>query len=746
MIIRNEIKKIIYNNDTFHIFNLKDNTRVKLTFRIDFELKAGMYIEIEGDFVNEEKYGLTFVGKKIIKKEKQASFDILSIAIDGIGEKKAQEIIEDIGDYSILKKEPFKIFDYFLSKTSLDVLKQIQEKRHLFTSNEKEVVAKQMNKEIKGIGTKKILSWMEKFEEEFPYDTYLFLTDDIIIKFLASDTALKIYEQIQHIDELENAYKKMVELKIPNYVINYLFKDFHFNVLNKIKENPYILLEYGLDFVLVDNIAIKEFNISLSNDKRIVNGIVYTIKKSEKEGNTFINFKEGISNSSKLLDIDESVIDLYITNEIRKAEPEFILKDDMLYRRVIYFTERKLGNILSLKAKSNKNVIPEFILKYIESTSLSEIQKFSVCKVLTEKISILTGGPGTGKTTTINEVCNCLDKMHKKYFLCAPTGRAAKRINESTNREAQTLHRLLEYKPRGNFGTFLRNEKYPLYADYIIVDESSMLDVYMLNSLMKALRQDTSIIFVGDIDQLPSVSMGSVLRDMKDSGVIPVYVLTEVFRQSLESNIVKNAYHIKNNEPLELGDDFKFVKVSNYDEVKLELEKLNFEYQILCPMRIGNIGTIKINQLMQGLSNKNTKYAYGNGQIYKVNDKIIQMDNNYNKEVYNGEIGTILSIDEEFVTIKYPYNTPEIIKYKLSELYEIDLSYAISIHKSQGSEADNVVLIIDGSEKFLSKELIYTAVTRAKKSITLLSTYDLEFYSKLETSNTRMTNLNNLIQ
>lgn len=746
MIIRNEIKKIIYNNDTFHIFSLKDNTRVKLTFRIDFELKAGMYIEIEGDFVNEEKYGLTFVGKKIIKKEKQASFDILSIAIDGIGEKKAQEIIEDIGDYSILKKEPFKIFDYFLSKTSLDVLKQIQEKRHLFTSNEKEVVAKQMNKEIKGIGTKKILSWMEKFEEEFSYDTYLFLTDDIIIKFLASDTALKIYEQIQHIDELENAYKKMVELKIPNYAINYLFKDFHFNVLNKIKENPYILLEYGLDFVLVDNIAIKEFNISLSNDKRIVNGIVYTIKKSEKEGNTFINFKEGISNSSKLLDIDESVIDLYITNEIRKAEPEFILKDDMLYRRVIYFTERKLGNILSLKAKSNKNVIPEFILKYIESTSLSEIQKFSVCKVLTEKISILTGGPGTGKTTTINEVCNCLDKMHKKYFLCAPTGRAAKRINESTNREAQTLHRLLEYKPRGNFGTFLRNEKYPLYADYVIVDESSMLDVYMLNSLMKALRQDTSIIFVGDIDQLPSVSMGSVLRDMKDSGVIPVYVLTEVFRQSLESNIVKNAYHIKNNEPLELGDDFKFVKVSNYDEVKLELEKLNFEYQILCPMRIGNIGTIKINQLMQGLSNKNTKYAYGNGQIYKVNDKIIQMDNNYNKEVYNGEIGTILSIDEEFVTIKYPYNTPEIIKYKLSELYEIDLSYAISIHKSQGSEADNVVLIIDGSEKFLSKELIYTAVTRAKKSITLLSTYDLEFYSKLETSNTRMTNLNNLIQ
>ena len=745
MIIKNEIKKIVYNNETYHIFCLKDNTKVKLTFKLDFDLKVGLYVQIEGDFENDPKYGLNFVGKNISIVNRSASFDILSIAIDGIGDKKAQEIIEDLGDYQILKSNPFKIFDYFLSKSSMDVLKQIQEKRHLFVNSDKDLLVKQMNKEIKGIGTKKILSWIEAFEDEFPYDTELFLSDDIIIKFLASETALKVYEQIQHIDKLEDAYKKMIELKIPAYIINYLFKDFHFNVLDEIEKNPYMLLNYGMDFVAVDNIAIKDFNVSLNNEQRIINGIVYVIKKSEKEGNTFIRFNDGLVNSSRLLDIDESIVDLYITNEIRKVEPEFVLKDDMLYRRVIYFTERKLGTILSNKAKEPKNVIPEFILKYIEQTSLSELQKFSVSKILTEKISILTGGPGTGKTTTINEVCNCLDKMHKKYYLCAPTGRAAKRINESTNREAQTLHRLLEYKPRGNFGTFMKNEHYPLFADYVIVDESSMLDVYMLNSLMKAIKTGTSIIFVGDIDQLPSISMGSVLRDMKDSGVIPVYTLTEVFRQSLESNIVKNAYHIKNNEELELGDDFKFIKVKTFDDVKSELEKMDFEYQILCPMKVGSIGTINVNKLMQSLFNKNKKEIYFNGQIYRVGDKIIQTDNDYNKEVYNGEIGTIISIEEEYVTVKYLYNNPDIIKYKIAELYEIDLSYAISIHKSQGSEAENVVLIVDGNQDFLSKELIYTAVTRAKKNIVLLSTYDLDFYSKLETTNTRMTNLNNLI-
>ena len=200
---------------------------------------------------------------------------------------------------------------------------------------------------------------------------------------------------------------------------------------------------------------------------------------------------------------------------------------------------------------------------------------------------------------------------------------------------------MLEYKSRGIFGTFARHEKYPLWTDYVIVDESSMLDVYMLNSLMKAIKNGTSIIFVGDIDQLPSVSMGSVLRDMKDSGKVNVYELTEIFRQGAESYIIKNAYNIKFNRPLEVNNnDFKFIKVNNLADVKKELEKIDYEYQILCPMRVGDIGTIRINELMQNIKNSDSKKSiYSNGQMFKVNDYVIQCDNDYDKEIYNGEIG-----------------------------------------------------------------------------------------------------------
>lgn len=746
MIIKGFIQKIIYNNTNYHIFALKDGTKVKLQFQPSFNIKTGIFVEIDGDFEDDAKYGRNFIAKTITTCETKASFELLSISIDGLGEKKIEEISKDLnGDYSILKSNPFKIFDYFLSKPSKDILEQIRTKRHLFTSNDKEITAKQMNKEIKGIGKKKILEWMKDFEDEYPYDTGLFLDDEIIIKYLASQTALNVYEQICHIDELENAFKTLNDLKIPNYIIGYLFKEYKFNVLKEIENNPYLLLDYGMEFSVVDNIALTKYKCSLLEPVRIINGVIHIIKQSEHNGNTFINLKDAISNASKLLDVDEAVIDLAITNNTIESNPEFIIKNDKLYRRVIFFTERKLGIMLSEKVKEVKNVIPEYVLKYIENTHLSDLQKYCVSKVLTEKISILTGGPGTGKTTTINEVCNCLDKMNKRYVLCAPTGRAAKRINESTKRSAQTIHRLLEYKPRGIFGSFMKNENYPLFTDYIIVDESSMLDVYMLNNLMKAIKKGTSIIFVGDIDQLPSVSMGSVLRDMKDSGTIPVYTLTEVFRQSLESNIVKNAYHIKNNEELEIGDDFKFIEVKSLEDIEKQLSLISYDYQILCPMRVGDIGTISINQLIQRIKKSSGNNIYSNGNLYYVGDKVIQTDNDYNKEIYNGEIGEIISINNENTTIKYDFNEPNIIVYKNNELYEVDLAYAISIHKSQGSETDNVVIIVDGNKDFISKELIYTAITRAKKNIILMSTYDLDFYSKLKTSNTRMTNLSNLI-
>ena len=747
MEIKGQIRKIIYNKNDYHIFTLSDNTKIKVEKIIPFDLKNGIYVQVKGDFVNEEKFGRTFIAKDITQIKKTASFELLSIAIDGISEKKAKEIIDDIGDYEILKKNPFKITDYFLPKASKSILEQIHEKKSLFTSNDRNVIAKQMSKEIKGIGIKKINQWMDDLEDIYTYDTSLFLDDEILLRYLGSQTTVNIYYQVKNIAKLENIYNNLIDLKIPDYAINYLFKDFKCEVLNKIQQNPYILLDYGLSFLFVDNIAIKKFKVNENSSTRIINGVLANIKQHEKNGNTFVYLKDCITETSKLLDLDELIIDASIEAELKSKEPEFILKDDMLYRRVIFFTERKLGIMISNKVKEQKNIVPDYISQYIKSTKLSDSQQNAVLNVLADKISILTGGPGTGKTTTINEVCNCLDKMNKKYFLCAPTGRAAKRITESTKREAKTLHRLLEYKSRGIFGTFARNEKYPLWTDYVIVDESSMLDVYMLNSLMKAIKNGTSIIFVGDIDQLPSVSMGSVLRDMKDSGKVNVYELTEIFRQGAESYIIKNAYNIKFNRPLEVNNnDFKFIKVNNLADVKKELEKIDYEYQILCPMRVGDIGTIRINELMQNIKNSDSKKSiYSNGQMFKVNDYVIQCDNDYDKEIYNGEIGQIININDNYVTVKYKYNNPDTISYKISQMYELDLSYAISVHKSQGSESDNIVLIVDGKEDFLSKELIYTAVTRAKKSIVILSTYGIDFYSNLKTSNNRMTNLNNTI-
>lgn len=746
MNIKSEVEKVIYDATNYHVFSLKNKTKVKLKFNPEFKIVPGIYVEVIGEFI-EDKYGTTFDGNEIFLADSEDCLDLLSIAIDGIGEKKSEQILKDLGSYEPLKTDPFKIFDYFLSKSSKDLLQQIRNKRHLFVSSDKETAAKQISKEIKGIGTKKILKWMNEFEDIYPYDTQLFLDDDSIIYFLASNTALNIYEQIKNIDKLDSDYKTLLSLNIPNYSLNYLFKDFKSNSLNKIKTNPYILLDYGVNFLTCDKIALNNFGVEKDSFIRIINGLLYCIKCGEKEGNTFIDFSTGIEQTSNILQIDIDAIKNALDIELSKNyESSFIVSDNKLYRRVIFFTEKKLGNCLYRKTL-NKNYVPDNIKLYLKSTKLSIEQQNAVLGILSNKISILTGGPGTGKTTTINELCNCLDKIGKKYSLCAPTGRAAKRITESTNREAQTIHRLLEYKPHGIYSSFMKNEKYPLRTDFIIVDESSMLDVYMLNSLMNAVDENTSIVFVGDVDQLPSVSMGSVFKDMNDSKKIDIFELREVFRQSLDSFIVRNAYHIKNNENLEVNDnDFKFIKINSINDVEEFLKDINCDFQILCPMKVGPLGTININKLMQNIKNNSTTKFYLNNRLFKNGDKVIQLDNDYNKDVYNGEIGNIIKINNECITVQYPYNDPAIITYKSNEIYEIELSYAISIHKSQGSEAENIILIIDGNEDFISKELIYTAVTRAKRNITILSTFELDFYSALKVNNNRMTNLNNTIK
>ena len=745
MHIKEKLKKINYKSENFNILTLSSGVRIKYLKELPV-LNIGDLILVDGDFIEDAKYGRTFVADSLEKEE--VEINLLAIAIDGIGDKKSKEIIDDCKSYKVFFTDPFKIFDYFLSATSKSILEQIRKKRSLFTNNDKEIAAKEIAKEIKGVGKKKLLEWFNDFESWHKFDVQCFLEDINIIKYLASDSALEIYVQVTKLEGLERVYNSLHKWKINDFVIKQLFKDYKkLDILKQINEDPYILLDYNVPFPIVDNIAINEYSKKKDDYVRVINGLKYIIRQHEDEGSTFAYYEKAKSETLDFLEIDEDTFDIYLENELKLGyDSNFIKEDDRLYRRVIYYTEKKLGKMLSEKVKLNENIVSIEIINYLAKTTLSDEQKNAVVGTLSKKISILTGGPGTGKTTTINEVCNCLDKMHKKYLLCAPTGRAAKRMQESTKREAKTIHRLLEYKMMGNVGYFAKNEKYQLFADYIIIDESSMIDVYLFNSLLKATKQNTSLIFVGDIDQLPSVSMGSILIDMKESNKIPVFELTEVFRQSKESTIVRNAYHIKKNEPIETGTDFVFKKINGFEDVKKYFSENKLE-QILCPMRVGDIGTKRINELVQSVKTyKNNKQIYNNGFVYKEDDKVIQINNDYNKNIYNGEIGFVKEINNNGLIVFYPNNEVQEIQYNYNELYKIEPAYAVTIHKSQGSETDNLIIIIDGNEEFLSKELIYTAVTRAKKNITILSTKDINFFGNLKSSSKRLTNLSNLIK
>lgn len=739
--LKGKIKSIYTKND-FNLLSLTNGKQIQYIGLLN--VQKNDYIICEGEW-KQTKYGQTFFASNI-QISNSYSF-LFPLFISGISEKTAEKIFEKY-TYEEIKENPLYLYDYFLTNSSRDILMQIQEKREMFFYDNIDTIGKHLAKEIKGIGKKKIWNWIKVYTTYYKFDSKHFLSDNFLYYILSSETTRNIVQQTKYLDKMEKDYLLLRQYGIPDYALKYLINDLKQDMFEKIKENVFILNDYYVPFPIIDYFALKELNMDKMDEKRILNGVIYTLLNNEKDGNTFMYYDTCLDTSAELLEINKNYIKEVLENNLKLGyDSEFILDENRLYRRVIYYTEQKLAKMMIDKVDEKEIYIPEFIYTYLSNTKLSKNQQECILGTLTKKISIFTGGPGTGKTTTINELCNCLDKLHKSYLLTAPTGKATKRLSESTGRQAKTIYRLLEYKKRGKFGSFQRNENYKLYTNYIIVDESSMLDVFTLNSLLKATHEKTTIIFVGDVDQLPSVSMGSVFKDMKDSNVIPTFELTEVFRQGLNSDIVQNAYHVKRNETLQLNHkDFYFEKINDISDVENWLKKLRSEFLIICPMRIGNFGTIKMNKLMQELKNKNKIICSHFDRNFKVGDKIIQLDNNYDKEVFNGEIGYIKSGNQESITVCYPNNldNTEII-YDYKELNQIDLAYAITIHKSQGSEADNILMIIDGNPDFISKELIYTGITRAKKKIFILSTYDLDFYANLKTSNNRCTNLCNIL-
>ena len=513
-----------------------------------------------------------------------------------------------------------------------------------------------------------------------------------------------------------------------------------------VRANPYRLTIDipGIGFKTADQIA-RNIGIASDSPLRARAGIAFVLQELSSEGHCRVPELKLIEASIRLLQIPAPILDEAIAYELSigtlivvedQGERNFYLK--ALFRAetgVAGSIRRIMHGVLPWRA-----VDPEEAIMAAEKKSaleLSESQRSAVSLALLSKLIIITGGPGVGKTTIINTILTILGTGKLKFLLCAPTGRAAKRLSDSTGREAKTIHRLLEFDPYAR--DFKRGSSYPLEADLVIVDEASMIDVLLMNRLLAAISDRSALMFAGDVDQLPPVGPGFVLSDMIQSGVLPVVRLTEIFRQAEASKIIVNAHRINSGElPLQFVgkelSDFYVVPSSSTENIyrrllqvvadripeRFGLDPLN-DIQVLTPMNKGPLGTKALNTLLQETLNPHAARKIERyGTLYAEGDKVIQMVNNYDKEVFNGDIGRIVTANEEENSLSVLYDDREVV-YEFGELDEIALAYAITIHKSQGSEYPAVVIPLSMQHySLLERNLIYTAVTRAKKLVMII--------------------------
>lgn len=537
------------------------------------------------------------------------------------------------------------------------------------------------------------------------------------------------------------------------------------NCVSQILTNPYKLSSdiSGVGFTLADKIALKA-GFEEDSPERIKACINFILEQGTMDGHCYLMPKQIEQRSTELLraNIKDKIQNLLDSLERGNEIKTLILpgEDKRYYSRKIYFNESYCAEkVLSLKENEINIKIDDKLFDSVDdSIKLSDEQTNAVKGVLSHGISVLTGGPGVGKTQTTKKIVQVLRAIGKNVVLAAPTGRASQRMTEVIGAEASTIHRLLSWDHLN--GGFLKNENNPVFADFIIIDESSMLDINLAASLLKATPYETQILFIGDADQLPPVGPGDFFRDLISSNIIPVYRLNKIFRQGKESLIIKYAHSINSGEVPNIetplltpdiwtdGTDCSFVDsgmpeinkspkdypkwsslryglnitdmlVKLYTDIMPKYIGKDKEIQILIPMNIGDMGTIKINSLIQNIINPHEK---GKGEIklkeklFRVTDKVIQTKNNYDLGVFNGDIGKIIDIDESKSELIVRYSEDREILYKKSDLFELDLAYAISIHKSQGSEFDCVILPITMHHyRMLYRNLIYTGLTRAKK-------------------------------
>ena len=512
-----------------------------------------------------------------------------------------------------------------------------------------------------------------------------------------------------------------------------------------VKDNPYRLAAdiFGIGFRTADSIASK-LGIPKDSPMRAEAGILYVLQQFALNGHVYYPHDGLIEECREILDINAGTIAEAITS--LAAAKRIVLEEEAVYLAEFYVAEKGIAENLRELNKTQRRLFMidrdkalETVQKSLRIT-LAENQAKAIIESLDAKVMVITGGPGTGKTTIIKAIITLHALSGMSILLAAPTGRAAKRMSEATGHEAKTIHRMLEFSPK-NDGGFKRTEQNPLNADLIVIDETSMVDTVLMCHLLKAVPKQTTLILVGDIDQLPSVGAGNVLRDIIDSGQVPCIRLNQIFRQAQKSLIVVNAHQINSGDfPItqtekDADQDFYFIQMEEPEKVLekiLELcakkvpEKFGFDavndIQVLTPMHRGVVGASNLNAELQKHLNPSTDELHRGGRVFRVRDKVMQIRNNYDKDVFNGDIGRIASINREDQEVNVDYDG-KAVAYDFTELDELILAYAISVHKSQGSEYPAVIMpVLTQHYMLLQRNLLYTAVTRGKKLVILIGT------------------------
>ncbi len=606
---------------------------------------------------------------------------------------------------------------------------------------------------IKGVGPK----YAKKIVQKYGEDTFAVIEDNVQLLLeipgIGSKRVRMIAESWQRQKEVKNIMLFLQEHEVSAAFAAKIYKQYGNESIDKMKENPYRLADdiWGIGFKTADGIA-QKLGFGRETYVRLRSGIMYTLSQLADEGHVYAGKEQLIRKASELLQAEDCCI--VMTMDQMLKDKDLIGEDDAVFLPPFYYAETGAANKLKRLAaepagdrlwirlekarrETGNSALSVDVARIEQSVGMKydEVQSDAIRRAAMAKVLVLTGGPGTGKTTTAQGIIAAYQAYGLKILLAAPTGRAAKRMTEATGMEAKTIHRLLDCKPPDGYG---KNEENPLEGDVLIVDECSMIDIVLMNSLMKAIPPSMRLILVGDIDQLPSVGAGNVLRDIIDSARFPVVRLERIFRQAQESRIITNAHRINAGKLPDLSNgkntDFFFLQREDAEAAAAEIVELvktklpryygvsSDQIQVLTPMQKGVAGATNLNLVLQEALNPVTDGLRRSGFLFRGGDKVMQIKNNYDKEIFNGDIGVIAAVNMTDRTLEVCFEGRN-IEYDFTELDELVHAYATTIHKAQGSEYPIVVMpVLMNHFVMLQRNLIYTGITRAKKILVMVGT------------------------